>query len=325
MIPHKFYKTTPIFLSPTQKKEETIMKRIPKTKLVYSFSQKHKPIAYIALGEKILLETEDAFGGQAKGKNTSIEQLDWTKVNGATGPIFIENAKPGDTLIVNIEEIKVADKGVIAVIPNQGALRDKPFKPVAKTIPIHKGYAYFEKGIKVKTNPMIGVIGVAPLNGEIPTGSLGKHGGNMDVKEMTAGARLYLPVFAEGALFAAGDLHAVQADGEVCVSAVEVPGEILLNFDILKRKQAPWPILETQNSYAILTCGKSLDDAAVLAVEAAVEALMREYNWSFEEAYMFASLVVDLEVNQVVDPKKGVRATITKKLVSIESLCPKNK
>ncbi len=297
------------------------MRKVPKHRMVYSFSSRNKPVEYVVPGEKILLETEDAFGGQVKDESTSVGQLDWTKVNGATGPIFIEGAKPGDTLIVNIEKIRVADKGVIAVIPKQGALKDKPFKAVVKVVSIHDGQVCFEKGIKVKVNPMIGTIGVAPLTGEIPTGSLGRHGGNMDVKEVTSGTRLYLPVFVEGALFAAGDLHAVQADGEVCVSAVEVSGEVLLSFDVLKGKSVSWPVLETQISYAFLTCGDSLDEASALAVEAAVEALMHEYNWSFEEAYMFASLVVDLKVSQVVDPKKGVRAVIPKKLISIESLC----
>jgi len=297
------------------------MKKLPKHKAVYSFSPKHKPAEHVTPEEKILLETEDAFGGQVRDEGMSIEHLDWSTVNGATGPIFIDGAEPGDTLIVNIEEIMVADRGVIAVIPGQGALRDKPFKAVVKVVSIRDGYVCFEEGIKVKAIPMIGTIGVAPLTGEIPTGSSGRHGGNMDVKEVSAGTRLYLPVFVEGALFAAGDLHAVQADGEVCVSAVEVPGEILLSFDILKGKSASWPVLETQNSYAFLTGGDSLDEASALAVDAAVRALMREYNWSFEKAYMFASLVVDLKVSQVVDPKKGVRAMIPKNLISIESLC----
>jgi len=296
------------------------MKRISKQKIVYSFSPKHKPAEYIASKEKIIIETEDAFGGQVKDESASIEQLNWSKVNGATGPIFIKGAKPGDTLVVNIEEIKVPDKGVIAVVPRQGALKNKTFKAAVKIVKISNGYVYFEKRTKLKTNPMIGTIGVAPKTGEIPTGSLGKHGGNMDVKEITAGARLYLPVFVDGALFAAGDIHAVQADGEVCVSAVEVPSEILLSFDVLKEESLSWPVLETQNSYAFLTCGDSLDEASALAVEASVEALMREYGWSFEKAYMFASLVVDIKVNQVVDPKKGVRAVILKDFISFESL-----
>jgi len=296
------------------------MKTVPKWKRIYSFSSKHKPAEYVKPGEKVRLELEDAFGGQIKDEKTPLEELDWSEVNGATGPIFVEGVKPGDTLIVRIEEIKVADKGIITVVPKHGALKDKPIKAKIKFVPIIGEYAHFERDVKVKIRPMIGTIGVAPDVGEIPTGSLGRHGGNMDVKEITRGTILYLPVFAEGALFAAGDLHAVQADGEVCVSAIEVSGELTLSFDVLKGKSISWPILETENSYEILVCADSLDDACPLAVEEAVKALMREHNWSFEEAYMFASLIVDLRINQVVDPKKGVRAVIPKEFVSRRGL-----
>ena len=297
------------------------MKKVPKHKVIYSFSSKHKPVEHVKPGERVLLELEDAFGGQVKDENVPIDELDWSMVNGATGPIFIEDAKPGDTLVVQIEKIKIAKQGAIAVIPNQGVLKHKPFNASVKLVSIRDGYIYFDDGLKVKANPMIGTIGVAPMTGEVPTGSLGKHGGNMDVKELTAGTVLYLPVFVDGALFAAGDLHAVQADGEVCVSAVEVSGEVTLSFDVLKGKSPRWPVLENEDSYALLACGDSLDEASSSAVEAAVEALMREYSWSFEKAYMFASLVVNLKVNQVVNPKKGVRAAVAKELVSINSLC----
>ena len=296
------------------------MKKVSRRKAVYSFSSKNPPVEYVSPGERVILELEDAFGGQVKDENALIEELDWSKVNGATGPIFIKDAKPGDTLVVNIEDVKVAERGVIAVIPKQGALGKKVSRACLSVVPIRDGYIQFERGVKVKANPMIGTIGVAPLLGDFPTGSLGKHGGNMDVKEVVAGSTLYFPVFVEGGLFAAGDLHAVQADGEVCVSSVEVSGEVLLSFDVLKGRCPPWPVLETKSNYAFLVCGDTLDEASFLAVDAAVEALMREHNWSFEKAYMFASLVVDLKINQVVDPKKGVRAVIPKDFISLEGL-----
>ncbi|MEM3579483.1 MAG: acetamidase/formamidase family protein [Candidatus Bathyarchaeia archaeon] len=294
---------------------------MPKCKVVYTFSSKHKPVEYVKPCEEIMLELEDAFGGQVKDEKIAIEKLDWSKVNGATGPVFIEGAEPGDTLVVRIVDVNVADKGIIAVIPKQGALKEKPFKAKIKVVPISGGYAHFEKDLRVKVKPMIGTIGVAPKDGESPTGTLGRHGGNMDVKEITKGATLYLPVFVKGALFAAGDLHAIQADGEACVSAIEVPGEVTLIFDVFKGKIISWPILEIEDSYAVLTCGDSLDEACSLAVEEAVKALMQEHKWSFEEAYMFTSLAVDLKINQMVDPKKGVRAVIPKRYVSIESFC----
>ena len=295
------------------------MKVVPRNKVIYSFNPEHKLAEHVKLGETVLVETEDAFGGQVKNERDSRETLDWSKVDGATGPIYIENAKPGDTLVVDILHINIEEKGAIVTIPKSGILAGKQSKPSTKIVEICDGYVNFDKDVQVKATPMIGTIGVTPKS-EISTGSLGKHGGNMDVKELAAGTTLYLPVFTEGALFAAGDLHAVQADGELCVSAIEVAGEILLRFNLIKRRKLEWPVLETKDSYAFLACGDTLDESAKFATEAVVEAFMREYSWPFEKAYMFGSLAVDLKINQVVDPKKGVRAAISKKFMKLGSL-----
>jgi amidase len=296
------------------------MKIVPRNKVIYSFSSRWKPAEYVKPFEFILLETQDALGGQLKSEKDSLDMLDWSKVNAATGPLFVEGAKPGDTLVVEILDIKTDKRGVILTVPKCGILREKPFSAATKVVEIKNGYIHFNGNVRVKANPMIGTIGVAPENGEVPSGSLGRHGGNMDVKELTAGTKLYLPVFTEGALFAAGDVHAVQADGELCVSSVEVAAEVLLRFNVIEGKKPKWPILETRDCYAFMACGETLDEAAAFASEATVEALMQEYGWSFEKAYMFGSLAVDLKINQVVDPKKGVRAAIPKDYVTIDNL-----
>jgi len=299
------------------------MKVIPKTKVIYTFSPHHKPVAQIKPQELVLLQTQDALGGQIQTEKDSLDNLDWTKVNGSTGPLYIENAQPGDTLIAEILDIKTEQKGVILIVPKHGVLGHKSYKPATKIVKVNKDYIHFNN-TRIKTNPMIGTIGVAPKDKEIPTGTPDRHGGNMDVKELTAGTRLYLPIFTEGALFAAGDLHATQADGELCVSSIEVAGQILLRFNLIKNKQPKWPILETHDHYSILASGPTLDEAATNAAETATEALMREHNWPFEKAYMLGSLVVDLKINQAVDPKKGVRAVIPKNHITLNSLLTQN-
>ena len=294
------------------------MRTVPSDKLIFSFSPKHKPAARVRIKELVVLRTKDAFGGQIKSSKDSVETLDWSKVDGATGPVFIENAEPGDTLVVDIVNIRTPSKGVIVTVPKHGILAEERVKPLTKLVKIRKGHVEFNK-LKLKISPMIGTIGVTPEK-EILCGSLGRHGGNMDVKELTAGTRLYLPVFVEGALFGAGDVHAVQADGELCVCAVEVASEISLKFSLIKRRHPEWPILETKDSYAFLACDETLDAAARNATLVVVEALMREHGWCFEEAYMFGSLQVDLRINQVVDPKKGVRAMISKSHLKLASI-----
>ena len=295
------------------------MKIVNRDRTIYTFSKKHRPVMCVELGELVIIKTEDAFGGQIRSEEDSVQTLDWGKIDGATGPIFVEGAEPGDTLVVEIVDITVPRKGVIVTVPGYGVLADKSIKPSTKIIRINKEHAEFED-FDLRIKPMIGTIGVTPADGEISCGSLGRHGGNMDVKEMISGSKLYLPVFANGALFAAGDVHVVQADGELCVSAIEVPGEISLKFNVVKGRKPEWPVLETDDSYALLASGETLDEAAKFAAEAAVEALMRQHHWPFETAYMFGSLAADLKINQVVDPKKGVRAVISKEFIDLDGL-----
>jgi len=201
-----------------------MLKFIPRDKVVYTFSPDNKPVEYADKGDILVFEAIDALGGQVKSEEDTIDSIDWSKVDAITGPVYVNGAEAGDTLVVKIMDIDIDNKGFMVVVPEYGALGDHEFKPRIKIVDIKGNFAYFN-GIKVRINPMIGTIGVAPKEGSIPTASLGKHGGNMDTKEVTAGTTLYLPVFVDGALLGVGDLHAVQADGELSVSAVEVAGK----------------------------------------------------------------------------------------------------
>jgi amidase len=292
------------------------MKRIGRESIIYSFSPKHEPAEVASPGEYVLFETEDAFGGQVKGEETPPDKLDWSRVDGATGPLYIEGADPGDTLVVDILDIRLQEKGAIAVIPGYGGLSHLSFTPKAKVVKIDGSFVYFND-IRIPIKPMIGTIGVAPEGGEIPAGNPGRHGGNMDVSELGVGRRLYLPVFTKGALLALGDLHAVQADGELCVSAIESPGEVLVRVDLIKGRMPKWPILETPGSFQVITAGKDLDEAVREAAEESIRAIMRAKGIPFEDAYMLGSLLVELKINQVVDPLLGARAKVPKWLVSI--------
>jgi amidase len=233
--------------------------------------------------------------------------------------VYIRTAERGDTLVVNILDIELADRGVIVVIPGSGVLGDKQFKSKARMVDIRNGFAEFNNA-RIKLQPVVGTLGVAPYGEPVQCSVPYKHGGNLDCAEIGKGTRLYLPVAAGGALFAAGDLHAVQEDGELCVSSVEMAGRILFKFDIMKGKQAEWPILETRDHFSVLTADESLDKAVRMAAEKAVEAIMRAKGWSFEDAYMFSSLAVKAAINQVVDPKRGARAQISKEDVTIDDL-----
>lgn len=293
--------------------------KITSSEVIYRFSPDNKPVKKVNLGETVVFETIDAFGGQITSEEVVLDSLDWNHVNPATGPLYVEGANPGDTLIVEILKIKIDKIASTMVAPGFGALAKERMTSKVKLFEVHNNVLNFNN-LKIKLKPMIGVIGVAPKSGEFPTGTSGNHGGNMDVSEINQGTKIYFPVFCEGALLALGDLHAVQADGELSIAAAEVSGEVSLRVNLIKGAQPEYPILEKAHSYSIITYGDTLEEAVERASKSAVIALMKEHNLSFEEALMMGSLIVDLKINQVVDPKKGVRAEILKDYISLQSM-----
>jgi amidase len=185
-------------------------------------------------------------------------------------------------------------------------------------VKIRDDVIHVSRDVAVEAKPMIGVIGVAPETGGIATGTPWKHGGNMDTKEVAVGSTVYLPVFHDGGLLAIGDVHAVQADGEICVSAVDVSSEITVKVGIKEKMAPPWPVVETHGSTVLVVSGKTLDEAVHEAAKWAVKALEKGLKLSWEDAYMLSSLVVDLGISQVVDPKRTVKAVIPKKIMSTD-------
>jgi len=283
-----------------------------------------RPIERVKPGEVFKVETNDCFFRQIEKEDQLVTEVDFSRINPATGPIYIEGAQSGDILKVKILEIKLPEKGVIVTVPGEGILGDIVKEARTNIVEIKNGFCYL-KGVKIPANPMIGVIGVAPSEeeGEYPTGSPWKHGGNMDTKDVTESSTLYFRVSQEGALLALGDCHAVMGDGEVCVAGCEINSEVMLKVDVIKSKEINWPIVETNDSMMIVVSGKNLEEASKEATRTAVEYLMKGLNLSWDDAYMLASLVVDLKISQLVDPNKTVRAVIPKNILSVEKLFEK--
>lgn len=280
-----------------------------------------EPIASVLPGDIFKVETNDCFFQQVLSEEQDLKDLDYGRLNPATGPIYVGGAEPGDLLKVKIISIDVKDKGIAAVIPNGGLLGDQVTKSIIRIINIEDNHALFQ-GVKIPISPMIGVIGVAPAkeDGEWTTDTPWKHGGNMDTKDIKAGSTLYFPVNQEGALLALGDCHALMADGEVCFTGLEIPAEVTLEVDLIKNKSVKWPLLETDEYTMVVASGDNLDHAVYEATSNAVEYIKNSLGIEWEEAYILASLSVDLKISQLVDPKITVRAAIPKYLVATEKL-----
>lgn len=169
---------------------------------------------------------------------------------------------------------------------------------------------------------MIGVIGVASAgeDGEWPTNSPWKHGGNMDTTDVRAGSTLYFPVNQKGALLALGDCHAVMGDGEICFTGLEIPAEVTLEVKLIKNKTIEWPLIETDKYTMIVASGDDLEDALYTASDQAVKLLKDSLGLEWEDAYILTSISVDMKISQVVNPKKTIRAAIPKYIISTEKL-----
>lgn len=297
------------------------MKTIPHSKVIYSFKPAMEPVERVALGEVLRFRTQDCWHGQITAEEHLVENVDFSILNPATGPVFIEGAEPGDLLKVKIVGFTLAPQGVANVVPGGGVLGPKVSRAVTRVIPVSDGVCRF-LDIPLPARPMIGVIGVAPAaaDGEYPTGTPWKHGGNMDTTDIREGSTVYLPVRQAGALLAMGDVHAVMGDGEVCFTGCEIAAEIMVHVDCIKGKASEWPLVETDTHTMVIASGDTLDDAATAAADQAVTCLSRGLGLAWEDAYILASLAVDLKISQFVDPKRTVRAAIPKAILPTEQL-----
>ncbi len=287
--------------------------KLKKDKLIYSMDKDNEPVLTIKSGDELWVETCDCFTETVKTEEDLVSELDWTKINPATGPIYVSDSLPGDVLKVEILKIEIEDSGVMLAAPGLGIFGDEIKKEVTKVIPIKDKRAIFNKNLKVDINPMIGVIGTAPKDEPVPTGTPESHGGNMDCKKIKEGNTLYLPVNVEGALLALGDLHAAMADGEMNGTGIEISGKVKIKVTLLKDYKFGTPMIESDDKLMSLYSAKTMEEASKGAAKIMHEVIMHRLNLSFEEAAMLLSIVGDLRVCQVVDPNVTMRVEVYKK------------
>ena len=281
---------------------------------IHIMSGENLPVAHAKSGDTVCFETLDCFGCQIKGEDQLLEKIDWSNINPATGPLFIEDAQPGDVLKVEILDIALDDHGVMIDGPSHGVTGQAVTEETTKIFPVRDGLVHFNEKLHFPINPMIGVIGTAPAGAGVDTGTPGVHGGNMDCTRIGAGATLYLPVNVEGALLAMGDLHARMGDGEVEVCGVEIAGAVTVKVTVVKNCGLPTPFLVNNEIAAAIYSAESLDDAAVGATMAMHSFLTKELGIDAHEAGMLLSVTGDLRICQIVDPEKTCRMEIPLKI-----------
>lgn len=294
--------------------------------LSYGWNNHLKPALIVDPGVEVEIELVDAGGGQIHPKSTieDVVSLDFGKINPVTGPIYINGASPKDTLVVEILGFEGSNWGWTAIIPGFGLLADEFSAPFLQLSTYDDQWIYYTPEIKLPYRPFPGTIGVAPAETGVQSIVFPRScGGNMDIRDLTIGSKLYLPVQVEGALFSAGDGHAAQGDGEVCGTAVETPLKMRVRFGLQKAGNLAYPQFETSPTSAIkeacyyVTTGIAGDlmDAAKDAIRYMIDYLCKEYQMSAELAYSLCSVAVDLRISEVVDaPKWIVTAHLNKSI-----------
>jgi len=234
-----------------------------------------------------------------------------------TGPIYIEEAEPGDMLEVRVLDIKFrVSYGVNNTGPGRGVLPDLIKGPTPKVIhlDLDRNVALFSGDIEIPLDPFMGIMAVAPPRtiGLVSSTPPGAWGGNMDLKKLVKGSTLYLPVFNKGGQFFTGDGHGIQGDGEVDGGALEISLTPTLQFFLHKGKELKSPMAETSTEYITIGMSVDLNEATKIAVQEAVNFLEREKHLSSADAYALASLSVDLVIGEDVDIVNLVYAKIPK-------------
>lgn len=281
-------------------------------KVFYAFDKTLEPAMVVPSGTTVRVRTKDCFGNQIQKPEDELDGIDWDHTNPATGPIFVEGAVPGGALMVSIDAIEFDNKSVSCTGENEGVCGDRFNAWSTQVCEIDGDELVWDERLRIPLRPMIGVIGVAPEGDPINCGTPGSHGGNMDNTAITAGATLYFPVFADGALFGCGDMHAVMGDGEISVSGAEAAGWATVTLTAMPELKLVDPLIENATHFGVIASAETLDAAADRAVHEMVDLICDRTAEDPDKVVMLLSLVGDVQVCQMVDPEKTIRFMVPK-------------
>ena len=285
----------------------------------YAFDWRDEPLLRVQPGESFIIETYDASTGYFKtaddkaipGKRPGFDRVP-PQANPIGGPVWLEGAERGDTLVVTIEDILVDSYSWIAIGPRRGPLGESTRWPELSTDyttkifqhstgpsgTLRDGTLRFSDRLSWPLRPFIGTLGVAP-DREVTTSldGQGEWGGNLDIRDVAPGNRIYLPVFHSGARFYLGDVHASQGDTEFTGTAAETKAAVRLRLEIIKGKRIPWMRIEKPDAIIAIHANRPLEAAVETATIHLMDWLIQEYRFSPTDAYCLVSTCPDFRIN----------------------------
>jgi amidase len=291
----------------------------------YTIGPYNEPVLKVLPGDTIIVETLDAFGGKIKDESTLPSQvLDFPNVNPVNGPIFIEGAEKGDTLVVRIRDIRPRGpqpRGTCCLISFFGGLTgtnksptlQEPLPELVRKVHVTEEKVVWNERLEFPYDPFIGTIGTAPELDSINSLTPDQHGGNMDLPDIRPGNTLLLPVNSKGGLLFLGDCHACQGDGELCGVAIEFPTITTIEVDVIKNRPLNWPRLENDKMIMSVGSTRPMEDAAKIAYHDLINWMAEGYGFDRYEAYFILSQVARARIGNMVDPNYTIGASIEKK------------
>ena len=276
----------------------------------------HEPVLRIAVGDCVITTTVDASGRDATGAQIT------PGGNPMTGPFYVEGAEPGDTLVLHLEQItpnratgwtsqmlaaNVVDPTYVAELfrlPKESGWQPATWDidTVANTATLSTPATTLGR-LALPLAPMLGCFGVAPARGQaISTATSGEYGGNMDYRGFVAGVTVYFPVFVPGALIHVGDGHAIQGDGEIVGTGIEISMDVQFSVELIKNKPIGWP--RGENADYIFTAGNArpLDQAVQHATTEMIRWLQADYGLDPLSVSLLLGQAVEYDLGNIFDP-----------------------
>ncbi len=286
------------------------------------WNRDYPPVLTVAPGDTVSLAMKDASDGQVRPGMTLAEfaAIDKTRIHALTGPVAVDGAEPGDALEIEILGFRHEGWAWTSIMPGLGALGDEFSEPFLHIWKLEEGTTRSIPGVTLDLHPFCGVVGVQRAEpGEFRTRPPGTFGGNMDVRHLGAGARLWLPVFTPGAGLCAGDAHAAQGDGEVSINGMEAPMTATFRLHLHKRRDLAGPYAVVLPSlvparylskpfHVFIESHEDPREAARAAVRRAIVFLRGRLGIGRELALVLCSVVLDLKISQMVN---GPVATVS--------------
>jgi amidase len=285
------------------------MKRLSRDKFTTVLDPTLSPAITIASGEELVVETWDAYMG-VWGADEQPQVM-----GPASGPIAVEGASPGDALRVEILAIAPGPSAMHDVRAGRGFLGEEFTRRHPTVMPIQNGHLQFPGGLKIPINPSLGLIATTPTEIQQTASDSGPYGGDIDMKELTAGSTIWLPVFVPGGLMVLGDCHATVGDGAVGGTGAECAAELTLRVTVEKGRGLARPRALTPQYFVTVAYGEDIAQAMKQAVRDMVDFLVREKGMDPYAAYTLLSLAGDIRVSRTFRPVSPVKMLLSRQVL----------